>query len=113
MLTRHPMTTLLVGIVVLSIPGVYGLTNENAVTYDLSSQLNHSAASRRGLRLMSRHFEIGETNPVTVLLVREQEAPRKEFEKKIKDLATELYKIDGSRHGPHGRRSAGRFPPRS
>ena len=95
MLTRHPITTLLVGIVLLSIPGVYGLTNEHAVTYDLSSQLNHSAASRRGLRLMSQHFEIGEINPVTVLMVREDEVPRKEFEKKIKDLATELYKVEG------------------
>jgi RND superfamily putative drug exporter len=95
MLTRHPITTLLVGLVLLSIPGVYGFKNENSVTYDLSSQLNHSAASRRGLRLMSRYFEIGEINPVTVLLVRQEDAPRKDFEKKIKDLATELYKVQG------------------
>lgn len=95
MLTRHPFTTLLVGIIVLSIPAFYGLSHENAVTYDLSSQLNHSAASRQGLRLMSRHFDIGEINPVTVLLVRPENTDREDFENKIKHLAAGLYEVEG------------------
>ena len=111
MLTRHPMTTLVIGIAILLIPGVYGLANENAVTYDLSSQLNHSAASRRGLRLMAEHFEIGEINPVTVLLTRTDETPRKEFEKQIKELADKLYTVEGVSTVRTADDPLGDFPP--
>jgi RND superfamily putative drug exporter len=111
MLTRYPMTTLVFGIGLLLIPGVYGFANESAVTYDLSSQLNHSAASRRGLRLMARHFEIGEINPVTVLLTRQDETPRKEFEKQIKDLADRLYTVEGVSTVRTADDPLGDFPP--
>ena len=94
-LTRYPMTTLVFGIALLLIPGIYGFANESSVTYDLSSQLNHSAASRRGLRLMSKYFDIGEINPVTLLLTKPQETPREDFEKQIKELADLLYTVDG------------------
>ncbi len=94
-LTRRPITTLAVGLIVLMIPAVYGIRNEDAVTYDYSSQLNHSAQSRQGLRLLSKHFDIGEINPVTVLIVKKEETPRKEFEKQIREIAKEVYGIDG------------------
>ncbi|QDT13795.1 MMPL family transporter [Planctomycetes bacterium K23_9] len=95
MITRRPMTWLVLGVTVLAIPGTYGLINENSVTYDLSGELSHSAASRRGLRLLSQHFKIGEINPVTVLLVRPDEKPHKEFVKEIGKLSDRLYKADG------------------
>ncbi len=95
MITRRPVMWLVLGAVFLLIPGVYGMLNENSVTYDISSQLNHSASSRRGLRLLSRHFKIGEINPVTVLLVRQKEQPREEFKKEIKSLSDKLYKTPG------------------
>jgi RND superfamily putative drug exporter len=111
MLTRYPMTTLVLGIVLLMIPAVYGFRNESAVTYDLSSQLNHSAASRRGLRLMGKYFEIGEINPVTVLLTREDETPREEFEKQIKELAALLYTVEGVATVRTADDPLGDFPP--
>ena len=40
MLTRRPATTLIGGILLLMVPGIYGLINESSVTYDLSSQLS-------------------------------------------------------------------------
>lgn len=95
MLTRRPVVTLFAGTLLLLIPGVYGIRNEDAVTYDLSSQLNHSSMSRRGLRLLSKHFAIGEINPVTVLLVCKDEIPRKTFEKQIQSLAKNLYSLEG------------------
>ena len=44
---------------------------------------------------MSKHFEIGEINPVTLLLVKPAETPRKQFEKQIKELAVKLYSVEG------------------
>ncbi|TWU58751.1 Membrane transport protein mmpL8 [Rubripirellula tenax] len=95
MLTRRPVLTLLLGLVVLMVPAIYGFRNEDAVTYDYSNQLNHSAGSRQGLRLLSKNFDIGEINPVTVLVVKQNATPRKDFEKQIRSLAKDIYTIDG------------------
>ncbi len=92
-LTRYPLTTLGIGLVLLLVPGWYGLSNENDVTYDLSSQLNHSALSRRGLRLLAKHFDIGEINPITVLLLRQQDASPEAIKDDVKSLAADLYQI--------------------
>ena len=94
-LTRRPFLTLTAGISVLLIPAYYGRQHEMEVTYDLSSQLSHSAKSRVGLRLLSQHFEIGEINPVTLLLVQPQETPRKELNNRVKELAKQLYRQAG------------------
>jgi RND superfamily putative drug exporter len=110
-LTRYPWTTFLLGICVLLLPAFYGLKNENAVTYDLSSQLNHSAASRKGLRLLTNHFDVGEINPVTVLVVRPKDVPRDDFEKQIKDLSTELYSLEGINTVRTADDPLGDFPP--
>ncbi len=95
MLTRRPLPTLFLGIAILAVPGFYGFANESSVTYDLSSQLSHSAASRKGLRLLAEHFEIGEINPVTVLLERPDETPRDQFAEQIKELSRQLYAVPG------------------
>ncbi len=92
-LTRYPLTTLGIGVALLLIPGWYGLANENDVTYDLSSQLNHSANSRRGLRLLAKHFDIGEINPITVLLLRPDSAPPEAIREQVKKLSADLYSI--------------------
>ena len=94
-LTRRPFLTLTVGISVLLVPAVYGHRHESNVTYDLSSQLSHSAMSRSGLRLLSQHFQMGEISPVTLLLVQPQDIPRKDFHKQIKELAKGLYQQPG------------------
>ena len=111
MLTRHPVTTLMIGIVLLSIPGVYGYRHEDNVTYDLSSQLNHAAASRQGLRLLARHFDIGDINPVTVLMLQPNDQPREEFEKQIKELAALLYTVPGVETVRTADDPLGDFPP--
>jgi putative drug exporter of the RND superfamily len=67
-LTRHPWLALVLGLVVLCPPAIYGYVNEDDVTYDISSQLDDSAESRRGLDVLERYFDIGEVNPTTVLV---------------------------------------------
>ncbi len=95
MLTRRPISTLAMGLLLLSVPAIYGFWHEDSVTYDFGRQLNHSAESRRGLRLLAEHFDIGEINPVTVLIVQEAATERKEFEKQIKTIAKQIYGLDG------------------
>ncbi len=111
MLTRHPITTLTIGFALLSIPGLYGLRNEDQVTYDLSSELNHSAASRQGLRLLARHFDIGNINPVTVLMLQPHDQSRAELEKEIKELAAKLYTVEGVASVRTADDPLGDFPP--
>jgi RND superfamily putative drug exporter len=110
-LTRHPVSTLTLGIAALSIPALYGLRHEDAVTYDLSSQLNHSAMSRQGLRLLTRHFKIGDINPVTVLMLRPSDTPPEAFGKEIKELANELYEVEGVATVRTADDPLGDFPP--
>lgn len=94
-LTRRPRTTLVFGLVVLAVPAVHGFRGEDTVTYDFSSQLSTSADSRRGLRLLSEQFDIGEINPLTVLIVQPEDIQRKDYEQRIKTLAKKLYELDG------------------
>ena len=110
-LTRHPVTTLIFGLGLLLIPSMYGLKNENEVTYNFSGQLNHSAPSREGLRLLAEHFDIGHINPVTVLLVQPENVDRKVLEKDIKSLAEKLYKLSGVSTVRTADDPLGDFPP--
>lgn len=93
-LTRHPFTALTLGLVILVTPAIYGFSKESSVTYDLSGQLSADAGSRIGLRLLSQHFDIGEINPVTILIKRPQPIDREEHEKQTKELADQLYDLD-------------------
>jgi RND superfamily putative drug exporter len=111
MLTRYPRITLVFGMALLLIPGIHGLRHEDHVTYDLSSQLNHSASSREGLRLLARHFDIGNINPVTVLVLRPEDSPRADFESEIKELATRLYAVRGVATVRTADDPLGDFPP--
>jgi RND superfamily putative drug exporter len=111
LITRRPATWLLLGGIVLAVPGYYGLINENLVTYDLSGELSSTASSRRGLRLLSKHFKIGEINPVTVLLVRPDTKPHEEFVKEIGKLSTRIYKLDGVETVRTAVDPLGDFPP--
>ncbi|TWT81235.1 Membrane transport protein mmpL8 [Planctomycetes bacterium CA13] len=111
LLTRHPMAAMLIGGALLIAPGIYGFVNERSVTYDLSSQLNHAAASRQGLRLLANHFNVGEINPVSILLVRNEEVPREELRKDIKELTTKLYGQSGVASVRTADDPLGDFPP--
>ena len=94
-LTRRPFLTLFTGLAVLCIPAFYGLRNEKSVTYDLSSQLSRGADSRVGLRLLSQHFDIGKINPVTLLIVQPDDVDRETLESQSKELAKQIYELDG------------------
>ncbi|MDV6031061.1 MAG: MMPL family transporter [Phycisphaera sp. RhM] len=94
-LTRYPLAAFLLGITCLAAPGWYGWMNEDSVTYNLSSQLDTDAPSRRGYRLLSDHFNIGEINPVTVLMVRAEDEPRETLKKQLKSLSDLLYEQSG------------------
>ncbi|MEM9586357.1 MAG: MMPL family transporter [Planctomycetota bacterium] len=94
-ITRHPRTSLTLGLILLLIPASMGWRGERSVTYDLSSQLEPGSRSRQGLRLLSQSFQLGEISPVTVLLERESDRPRPEFETEIKTLADQLYSVPG------------------
>lgn len=94
-LTRRPALTLCVGLAILVMPAWYGVIHENSVTFDLTSELSPSAQSRRGSRLMAQHFEVGDLNPITVLLVRPDDLPRETLEKEIRDLTEKIYQVPG------------------
>ena len=111
MLTRRPGVALFLGLSLLAIPGIYGLMNENSVTYNLSSQLSRQASSRKGLRLLSKNFEIGQFDAVTVLMVRPEKTPEKEFEHEIKELADEIYSLEGVTAVRNASDPLGDFPP--
>ncbi|MEM6468812.1 MAG: MMPL family transporter, partial [Planctomycetota bacterium] len=110
-ITRRPLLTFLVGIFLLAVPGLYGWNNEDAVTYDLSSQLDTDAASRRGFRLLSRFFDEGDINPVTVLLIRPEETPREELRELAKQLSDRIYEMKGVIAVRNASDPLGDFPP--
>lgn len=111
MLTRRPLGTFFIGMGILLVPAYVGVKNENAVTYDLSSQLNHSASSRQGLRLLAQHFEMGDINPATVLIKRPEETDRETFSKQIRDLSIGLYAVPGVESVRTADDPMGDFPP--
>lgn len=90
-LTRRPMVWLIIGWIGLIIPGVYGFRNETSVTYDISSELDSDANSRVGLETLRHHFNIGEINPVTLLIHRERPVDRKTTSVAIKKLSSKIY----------------------
>lgn len=110
-LTNRPVLTLVAGFVLLLLPAGYGWMHEDDVTYDISSQLAPSAESRRGLRLLDAHFGMGEVNPTTILVVRNERADAATLDEDAKQLAHRLYELPGV----HAVRSAddplGDFPP--
>ncbi|MEL6107931.1 MAG: MMPL family transporter [Planctomycetota bacterium] len=110
-ITRRPKMTFLLGVAILTIPGVYGWVNESSVTYDMSSQLDTDAGSRRGYRLLARHFGVGEVNPVTVLIIREDAKPRESVKEDIESLTKRLYEQTGVTAVRTSNDPLGDFPP--
>ena len=110
-LTRHPITTLVIGISLLLIPAWHGIQNEQNVTYDLSSQLDEKSESRRGLALLSKHFDIGKINPVTILILRPEKTESEQFEKEIRELGEAIYSVEGISTVRSADDPLGDFPP--
>jgi len=110
-LTRHPITTLSVGMSLLFIPAWHGIQNEQNVTYDLSSQLDEDSECRQGLALLSKHFDIGKINPVTILMLRPSSTTSEAFEQEIRELGDSLYSVEGVATVRSADDPLGDFPP--
>lgn len=112
--TRYPLVGLLGGWTLLAIPAVGGLRGEDRVTYDLTSELSATSASRRGLEVLSSHFPIGETNPLTVLLLRPDDRSlggREALEDQVKSLKRGVYELPGVATVRTADDPLGAFPP--
>lgn len=110
-LTARPGLALVIGCGLLLLPAAYGWSHEDDVTYDISSQLPAAAESRRGLLMLDQHFGIGEVNPVTLLLLREQPVSEKQLREDAQNLALRLYSVDGVRAVRFANDPLGDFPP--
>ena len=95
-LLRRPTTYLIAGLAALSVPAVYGWIHERSVTYDISTGLSEDSGSRRGLKLLREHFNIGEINPATVLIVQSDAdaLDRERVKTRLNRLAESLYEWD-------------------
>lgn len=109
--TRAPATTLVIGIGLLLIPAIHGYRHQDEVTYDVSSQLDASAESRRGFRRLDAHFGTGEVTPTTVLMVRQEPLEAKELSDLAKRLSVQLYAREGVRAVRSADDPLGDFPP--
>ena len=94
-LTRYPLVAIVIGLALLFPPAIFGYLNEDDVTYDISSQLDKTAESREGLRLVQSHFEIGKINPTTLLMLLPEQVEPKVLRRNAKGLVERLYEVDG------------------
>ncbi len=94
-LTRYPIMALTIGLVALVPPAIVGYLGENDVTYDISSQLNATAESRRGFEVLAKHFDIGRVNPTTVLLKLPDAKSKEDLSRQARELAESLYEVPG------------------
>jgi RND superfamily putative drug exporter len=110
-LTRYPGLALIVGFALLFPPAIFGYMHEDEVTYDISSQLDESAQSRRGLQVLERHFAIGEINPTTVLITLPQDSDPAALRENATTLAQSLYGMPGVTAVRSADDPLGDFPP--
>ncbi|MEM9368238.1 MAG: MMPL family transporter [Planctomycetota bacterium] len=110
-LTRLPWLTLVLGMTLMSVPAIHGMVHEKDVTYDLTGQLDFDAESRRGLRLLDRNFGVGQTNPITVLVVTKDQQSTDTLRQTTARLSETLYGIEDVRSVRSLRDPLGAFPP--
>ncbi len=88
----HPGLILTLSMLILLPPAIHGLRNDGHITYDFLSQLPRQRPSRQGAEFMERHFEVGESGPLTLVVYQ----PGAGFDtdsgrQQIADLAGELW----------------------
>lgn len=110
-MTRRPLLVMTVGLLLLVPPAAYGVVEESQVTYDISSELGPKAISRQGIQLLRQNLPLGETNPVTMLVVRPHDVTREELEKDVKELAGKLYGVEGVSAVRYASDPLGDYPP--
>ncbi|MEZ6090726.1 MAG: MMPL family transporter [Pirellulaceae bacterium] len=95
--TRSPRVTLLIGIGVLALPAFYGYQQQDAVSFDITTQLNSEARSRQGVSTLSRSYSLGESNPIILLLVHDQPVDPELNRRHLRAIVSELYEVEGVR----------------
>lgn len=91
-ITRRPGQVLVVSFLALAPLAGYGAWCGHEVTYDFLSGLPRGCPSRAGAEILRRHFPVGESGPVTVLVRRENaqfETP--EGRAQIRQLSDDLH----------------------
>jgi RND superfamily putative drug exporter len=83
----RPGLAMLLTLIALGIPAVYGMWRMGNVTYDLTEELSASSPSRRGARLISQYFPTLDGSPITVLVTRTQPF---ETEEDLREACDEL-----------------------
>jgi len=111
LIVAHP-GLILVGSVLLLLPlAGHGIWSGNHVTYDFLRQLPRERPSRQGAELMDRHFDIGESGPLTVVVYKPEGGfDTKDGRQRIQDLTGMLY-IDGVQSVRSITDPLGGFPP--
>lgn len=89
--THYPVAVLVLGWILLLIPATYGWIERNYVSHDLVAQLSRNAGSRQAMEQLERHFNVGETNPMSLLLVTDEELSEEELQAESRKLADRLY----------------------
>ncbi len=94
-MTRRPIVVLAIGFGLLFPPAFYGFLEESKVTYDISSELGPHAVSRQGVTLLKENLPLGETNPMTLLIVRAESSSRENLEQELSAVVEGLYGLKG------------------
>ncbi len=90
-----PVRTLLVCLALLAIPAIQGWIHRDWVTYDFARELNESAPSRQGARLVAKHFQSSDNSPLTVVMNGKSAfSSDKELRQAVEKLRELLY-VDG------------------
>lgn len=91
-IVAYPGRVLILALVLMAPLAIFGLGSSNHVTYDILSGLSPDSPSRQGTELLERHFNVGESGPLTVLAHQEGgEFNSKAGRARIAQLTKELY----------------------
>lgn len=111
---RYPGALLLLGVVPVLPAAVYGWFSADRVTYDLLAGLPESRPSRIGTSALRRHFPVGESGPVTVVLHQPgTDFSQQQGRQKIYELAAKLYQVPGVQRVRSLVDPLGEYPPGS
>jgi RND superfamily putative drug exporter len=92
LIVAYPGRVLILAVLLMTPLAVYGWGSASRVSYDILSGLSIDSPSRQGTELLKRHFPVGESGPLTVLV--RQAGGRfdtKEGREEIGRLTHELY----------------------